>query len=97
MGPTIEFPKLFTEQDEYEMTFRGYVSDVLVTLPTGEKHIVNFFDPIRLQQELDSENQSGRPFFSEIGLIVLSDVTIKNIQCAVDYLYSMGFFEGHSP
>jgi hypothetical protein len=86
------FPSGPSELDEFEAQMRGYRSNIWVELSDGTKHLVTFFDPVRLRQELEQEIKGGRPFIGEPGLIVLAEVTLENMETAARILTSEGFF-----
>jgi hypothetical protein len=54
---------------------------------------VTFYDLTRLSQTLADEQRTGRPFFTEKGLIIVSEVTRTNMQAAVEALAKEGFFD----
>lgn len=87
----------FDERDAVEVTLRGYRSHVWVEVSDGTRYPLTFFDPTRLLQELRSEEQAGRPFLAEPGLIVLTEVTRERMESAVRTLVDEGFFEPHPP
>lgn len=62
------------------------------TLGDGTSHRVTFYDVGRLSQTLDDECASGRPFFTEPGLIVVPQVTRANMETAARALAAQGFF-----
>jgi hypothetical protein len=83
----------FNEQDAHEARLRGYRSHVWVDVDDGSSYPVAFFDATRLSQELASEAQAGRPFLAEPGLIVVTEVTLENMEAAARKLVEEGFFE----
>ena len=83
----------FDERVAYEAEARGWFSGAHVELDDGRIHPVEFYSPIRLGQDLDVEAENGRPFIAEKGLIVLKGVTRENMEAAVEYLASVGFFD----
>ncbi len=95
--PSIFFPDGFDDRWEYEMTLKGYLSNVEVGLTDGRRFLVNLIDPVRLAQDLEGEADSGRPYFAEPGLIVLTEVTKPAIVTAIQSLWREGFFEWLKP
>ena len=91
-GITVSFPADYDAQSEFETPRRGYLSDVEVELE-GARYRLFFIDPVRLDQELKSNVDSGRPFFSEPNLVVLPEVTTEAIKKAVEGLARNGFFQ----
>lgn len=84
----------WSERDAYETPLRGYRSHVWAELEDGSRHRLTFFDVTRLSQELDDESKSGRPFLAEPGLVVLTQVTLANMEGAAQALAREGFFDG---
>lgn len=82
-----------SEQEVFEAKARGYCSHVWVELRDGSKYPVTFFDLVRLSQELDAEEQQGRPFVAEPGLIVVREITRENMEVAAKKLADEGFFK----
>jgi hypothetical protein len=91
------FPKLvfkypFDEAAAYEADARGYLAYAVVELSDGARYPIVFYDPIRLQDDLEVEIGEGRPFIAEPGMIVVPEVTLARMQDAVDRLFRSGFF-----
>lgn len=82
----------FDDDEDAEVLMRGYRSHVWAELADGSRHPVTFYDMARLQQTLDDECASGRPFFTEPGLIVLPEVSLAIMEAAVRILAAEGFF-----
>jgi len=59
----------------------------------GSRHRLTFYDVTRLSQTLDDESRTGRPFLADPGLIVLTEVTLANMEGAVRVLAKEGFFD----
>ncbi len=95
--PEVVYPDGFDERWEYEMTARGYLGSVTVRTEGGLRFQVNFYDPVRLAQDLACEAESGRPYLAEPGLIVVPEVTTDAIRKAVEGLAKEGFFEALRP
>jgi hypothetical protein len=89
---TIIFPEWYDARCEYETPFKGYLSDVEVRLEDGSRYKVYFIDPARLQQTLEEDAASGRPYYAEPGLIVLPEVTTQAIRQAIHGLLRDGYF-----
>ena len=96
-GPTISFPEGYDARREYETPMRGYLSDVVVQMEDGARYRLYFIDPVRLQQTLEDEIASGRPYFTEPGLVVLPEVSTEEIKKAVWGLIKDGFFTQLKP
>ena len=96
-SPVVEFPASPEGRAELEAPDRGYLSDVIVRSDDGAAYRVCFYDPVRLQQTLEDDASTGRPFFAESGLIVLPLVTTDAIKKAVSDLWREGFFHSLKP
>ena len=96
-GYSISFPDGYDAQVEFEARFKGYLSDVVLTLEDGSCYKLYFTDPIRLQQTLQDDVQMGRAYYTEPGLIVLLEVTTEAIRSAVSGLWREGFFQHLRP
>ncbi len=59
--PQLVFSLDFDERVAFEAAGRGYLSCVHVALPDGTRCPVVFYDPIRLQQDLEDEGPAGVP------------------------------------
>lgn len=95
--PEIIFPPGFDARWEAEMTDKGYISNVIIRFEDGSRYRVNFIDPVRLGQDLESEAESGSLYLAEPGMIVVPSVTKELIQKAVDGLVTQGFFDTQKP
>ena len=88
----IAFPADYDAQSEFETPLRGYLSEVDVELD-GLRYRLFFIDPVRLEQELKSNVDSGRCYFAEPNVIVLPEVTTAAIKKAIAGLARDGFFQ----
>ena len=77
---------------EEEVKKKGYCNDVIVTLSDHSKYKVCFYDPIRLAQDLEEEN-----YIAEPGLIIIEEVSVKNIENAIHELWLGGYSEQVKP
>jgi hypothetical protein len=92
VAPKLVFEEAFDERRAFEATARGYLGDTVVELPDGTCYAVVFYDPVRLQQDLEEELAQGNPYIAEPGMIVVPEVTLGNMEQAVANLYREGFF-----
>jgi len=95
--PTIDFPEGYHDRRELETPAKGWLGDVVVRFEEGPRYKVFFYDPVRLQQDLAAEAESGRPYVAEPGLIVLPEVSTESIRKAVEQLAGEGFFDELRP
>lgn len=76
-----------------ESRARGYLANVLVEISGDRRYAVNFYDPVRLTQELDDAVHAGTPYFAEPATIVIPDVTPAAMDIAVQGLHKGGYFD----
>lgn len=94
---TLIFPEWYDERAEFETPHKGFLNDVVVQTPTGNRYRLFFSDPVRLQQTLDADAKRGRAYFTEPGLVVLPQVTSDAIRAAVAGLWREGYFDYVKP
>lgn len=94
---TIVFPEWYDDRCEYETPAKGYLPDVEVRLEDGSRYKLYFTDPVRLQQTLADDTASGRPYYTEPGLVVLPEVTTQAIREAISGLVRAGYFRHLKP
>src|SRR5262245_45685552 len=95
--PTIHFPDGYDARREFETPERGYLSNVVVQLENGNRYQVFFYDPVRMQQDLEEEVKAGRGYLAEPNVVLLPEVTTDNIKKAVAGLWSTGYFQRLKP
>jgi hypothetical protein len=95
-GVKLVFAREFSEREAMEARDRGYLSHVLVELD-GHLYPVVFYDPIRLQQDLELNVKHGRTFVADPGMIVITDITIEAMQEAIQRLSQEGYFNYLTP
>src|SRR5712692_7492320 len=81
------------EKTQWEIENKGWFEQAIVHLPNGKNLQVNFWDPVRLAQDLETDLKSGRTCLAEPGMIVIPKVTIRNMEAAVKELYETGYFD----
>jgi len=86
----------FCDRQAFEAHGRGYLSHVCVDVE-GQLYPVFFYDPIRLSQDLQTNDENGRPFLADAGMIVVSEITLETMQNAIQHLYVEGFFNRFVP
>jgi hypothetical protein len=91
--PKLVFQHPFDEAAAYEAEVRGYLGYAAVELSDGTRYPVVFYDPVRLQQDLEVEAGEGRAFIAEPGMIVIPEVTLGRMQDAIERLFQNGFFD----
>ncbi|MBW4601260.1 MAG: hypothetical protein KME29_17210 [Calothrix sp. FI2-JRJ7] len=91
--PKLSFKYGWEDRDDEETPMKGYRSDGILQSPEGEMYTVYFIDPIRLQQDLEAEQEAGSALFAEPGLIILPEVTREAMENVVRQLWEQGYFE----
>src|SRR5262245_33406608 len=62
-----------------------------VELANGERFELEFYDPVRLGQEVDDLLSQGS-YFACAGVVVIPEVTLKNMEGALEQLVKERFF-----
>lgn len=96
-----QFPRLifkpdFGEREIYEMPLKGYFQ-AIIQLENEDVYQIYFSDPIRLSQDLKEDSNAGRPYFAELGLIIIPEVTLENINRALLSLVKEDYFSHLKP
>ena len=73
---------------EWEVKAKGFFSEARLSV-SGKRYRLNFYDPVRLGQEVESELQRGGQFF-ETNLVVVSSVTRCDMERAAETLMKSG-------
>ena len=87
MAYTFTLPSDFAEY-EWEVTAKGCFSEAQLAV-SGVRYSLNFYDAVRLGQEIDSDLDNGAMFF-EPNLVVVRSVTRVNMERAVERLVQSG-------
>jgi len=90
-------PVDFDARGEYEAEQRGLLDYAKVRVVDGTIYSVCFFTPSRIAVELSLIRQAGEACFAIPGLIVISLITRSEMEGAVKYLASTGYFERMLP
>ena len=91
--------------DEVEWEFvRGFYDGIIVELENGFRHSVYFYEPVRLTQDLQAQLEAekvdakwGRNHIAEVGMIIVSEITMENMRNAIERLYNENWFENFQP
>ncbi|WFU83267.1 hypothetical protein QA645_11150 [Bradyrhizobium sp. CIAT3101] len=70
------------------MEAKGWFSDARI-IASGARYPINFYDPVRLGQQIQDELALGRIFF-EPNLVVVAAVTRANMETAAKALVQSG-------
>lgn len=84
---TLTFPDDF-DDFEWEVKSKGWFGDAKLNL-LGKQYRLNFYDPVRLGQEIESELHRRTAFF-EPNLVVIQSVTRSAMKSAVEILVRSG-------
>ena len=95
--PVLHFIYGFDEQDQFEAKSRGYLSHVQAKYEDGTTFNINFYDCVRLQQDLEEEIKLGNGFIAEPGMIVVPEITKENIELVIKKLHYERFFDSLRP
>lgn len=93
----LEVPKLifeggFDECDQIEAKDSGYRSHVQVLLNDGNLYPLVFYTCYTLSEFLAGDIKRGDKFIAEPGMVVIPEITLENMQDAVNKLEKQGFF-----
>lgn len=86
----------FDERAQEEANARGYLSHVLVEVD-GKLYPVVFYDTVRLQQDVNEMARHGKACVADVGMIVMSELTLQGMETAVQQATTEGFFEHLKP
>ncbi|MDP3638828.1 MAG: hypothetical protein Q8R51_15725 [Azonexus sp.] len=73
---------------EWEVTAKGCFSEARMTV-SGKHYRLNFYDAVRLGQEIESELERGEVFF-EPNLVIVRSVTKADMEQAAEQLVQSG-------
>ena len=80
---------------EWEVKAKGCFSETRLII-SGKNYRLNFYDPVRLGQEIVREIETGSVFF-EPNVVVIKSVTRSDMQQAVETLLQSGQLTGLIP
>lgn len=81
-----------TELAEFEAFNKGYRGDVVVII-NNQKYKVYITSMVRLQQDFEKELQDLGYYMAEPNMILVNDVTKKEIEYTIMEMYKCKFFE----
>jgi hypothetical protein len=84
---SLVFPEGFDDY-AWEVESKGWFGDARLAF-MGRSYRMNFYEPVRLAQEIEDELKRGRPFF-EPNLVVVPSVTRQHMEAAVEFLVEYG-------
>jgi hypothetical protein len=80
---------------EWEVTAKGCFSEARMTV-AGKQYRLNFYDAVRLGQEIESELENGGVFF-EPNLVVVRSVTKAEMERVAGQLVQYGLVASLTP
>lgn len=95
--PRLILPDWFDDRCEYETPLRGVLEHAEVELENGNRYQSYFITPTRLRQELEELIKWDKPYYAEVGIIILPEVTIEKVREALKMVEKEGFFEKMKP
>jgi hypothetical protein len=81
----------------HEIASKGWYGGAVAELPGGKFYPLTFYDPVRLAQEVESEQKRGNPCAAEPALVVVPQVSETAMRASVEHLYAQGWFEHLAP
>ena len=81
-----------TELAEFEAFNKGYRSDVIVII-NNKKYKVYIISMIRLLQDFEVEQQDSGYYMVEPNMIIVKEVTKKEIEYTITEMHKNNFFE----
>ena len=84
---SLDFPQGYDDY-AFEVESKGWFGEARLSF-LGRQYRLNFYDPVRLGQDIDSEIQRGHLFF-EPNLVVVQSLTRPNMESAVARLVESG-------
>ena len=94
--PEIIFKFDMNSSIEEEISRKGWCNAFIVVLPDKSEYELIFYDPVRLMQDIKATMERTN-LFAEPGLIVIEDVTKKNMEDAVFKIWKAGYFDSLKP
>ena len=95
--PKLILPDDFDDRAVDEIRMKGWFN-AKVEIADGRHYEVNFYDSIRLQQEIAWDfTKLNMPCFAEPGIVVIPEITVEAIQRALNYLAEHHYFSYFSP
>jgi hypothetical protein len=85
-------PQDFDARAEVEAEQRGLLDYAMVHFASGQTYSICFFTPSRIAVELTLIREAGEACFAEPGLIVIPVITRNEMEKAVRFLASSGYF-----
>lgn len=95
--PKLHLPDWFDDICEFETPMRGFLDGAVVEMENGIRYQVYFVTPERIIWELNKLVKFGKPFYTEIGLVVLPEVTVEKVREAIKFLDAEDFFQTLKP
>ncbi|MCC6473022.1 MAG: hypothetical protein IT514_04675 [Burkholderiales bacterium] len=75
------------------MKLKGWYAAVFAEFEDGRRFALHFVDTTRLRQDVEQAVAEGRACIAEAGMVVVSEVTLDNMQRAFGELAERRFFQ----
>jgi hypothetical protein len=94
--PRLVLPEEYDDLDWSQITEKGWF-EAEVELENSGKYKLNYYDPIRLKQDIDYYLSKGERYFDLPNLVVLPEITLNTIKESIRSLWEKGSFELFKP
>jgi hypothetical protein len=89
--PEILFPDYFDDRMAHEMTLKGWYP-AKIKFMDGSISTFEFYDSVRLGQDIETEFSQGNLFFAQTNIIIVPKVTVAAIKDVISILWNQGYF-----
>ena len=76
----------------WDTNVRGYCSQVFVRFNNQNCYQLDFYEPVRLRQEIDGEVAGRKEIRADPQLVVIPEITLRWMIHAVQRLFATGYF-----
>jgi hypothetical protein len=89
--PELLLPDYFDDRMAYEMTLKGWYP-AEIRFSDGQITTFEFYDAVRLKQDIEEEFSQGTLFFAQTNIIIIPEVKIAAIKDVIEVLWRQGYF-----
>ncbi len=82
---------------QFETESKGYFYGITIKIDNGLTYQINFYDPVRLKQDVDSEFESNTIFFYEENVVIIPRINIDYMVAAIEELWKRHLFDKMIP
>jgi hypothetical protein len=94
--PRLILPEKYDDSDWSQITEKGWF-EAEVELESNRTYKLNYYDPIRLKQDIDYCLSKGERCFDLPNLVVLPEITLSSVEESIRSLWAKGSFELFMP